>query len=273
MKENIPLQLNEEIVPIRGYERIYSITNFGRVWSHKRIRKFGKISHNIGGKFLKFLITKDGYLVIGLNLNNKRKNCLIARLTAQAFIPNPQNLPEVNHKDGDKQNNFAGTKEKNYEDSNLEWNTHQDNMKHAIKYGLYQNKYSKYRGVFINKYCKIHPWIAQINFNKKYYYIGSYRTEIEAAQAYNDYILEHKLKNTLNDIDIVMYKKSKRETKILSKYRGVSKIKSKIHPWRAYVMFNRRMIHIGVYSTNIEAARAYNKYVIEHNLNKPLNDI
>lgn len=58
------------------------------------------------------------------------------RIAANAFIPNPENKPEVNHKDGNTYNNYCGCKEKDYQDSNLEWVTRKENMEHASQAGL-----------------------------------------------------------------------------------------------------------------------------------------
>ena len=93
----------EEIwCPIKGYEGQYEVSDKGRV----RSLKFGK------ERILKPVSDKDGYLQVGLWKNGENKMCKVHRLVAQAFIPNPQNLPEVNHKDEDKTNNFV---------HNLEW--------------------------------------------------------------------------------------------------------------------------------------------------------
>lgn len=59
--------------------------------------------------------------------SGKQKNCRVNRLVAQAFIPNPAGLPEVNHKDGNKDNNSA---------DNLEWSTRSANMRHAFATNL-----------------------------------------------------------------------------------------------------------------------------------------
>jgi hypothetical protein len=70
---------------------------------------------------------KDGYLLINLN----KKTCKVSREVGFAFIPNPLNLPQINHKNGDKTNN---------NDWNLEWSTHRDNCLHAFATGLNKTK-------------------------------------------------------------------------------------------------------------------------------------
>lgn len=92
---------------------MYSVSNFGRV----RNDTTGKI------RKLTFRI----YVGVGLESSKGRKNCLVHRLVAIHFIPNPDNLPEVNHIDGNKENNHV---------SNLEWVSTSDNQKHAIRTGL-----------------------------------------------------------------------------------------------------------------------------------------
>ena len=87
---------------IKGYESQYQVSDQGRV----RSLKFGK------ERILKPGITTDGYLIVGLCNNGKHKWYSVHRLVAKTFIPNPDNLPEVNHKDEDKENNSV---------HNLEW--------------------------------------------------------------------------------------------------------------------------------------------------------
>lgn len=71
---------------------------------------------------------KDGYLQIRIKFNNGRvKNRLVHRLVAIAFIPNPDNKPEVNHKDNEPENNTP---------TNLEWTTTKENIRHAHKNGF-----------------------------------------------------------------------------------------------------------------------------------------
>lgn len=98
----------------------YEISSFGRVRSHKN----GKV------KILKERLNRDGYVQYSLSDKNhvmrtKRAN----RLVAEAFIPNPENKPTVNHKDGDKTNNMV---------DNLEWATKKEQMNHAYELGLKQ---------------------------------------------------------------------------------------------------------------------------------------
>ena len=85
---------------IKGYERLYSITEDGCVYSHYLKR------------FLKPVKIRKGYYQIGLSKNGERKLYLIHRLVAETYIPNPNNLPIVNHKDENPKNNNV---------DNLEW--------------------------------------------------------------------------------------------------------------------------------------------------------
>lgn len=78
---------------IKGYEGIYAITSCGKVWSYR------------SKKFLKPRKDKDGYLRINLKLNGSEKTVCIHRLVAETYIPNPDNLPTVDHIDFDRTNN------------------------------------------------------------------------------------------------------------------------------------------------------------------------
>jgi hypothetical protein len=96
---------------------LYEVSNLGRVRSLDRVYTQlypnGKEQlRHIKGSILKFETNNTGYLAIQLYDRGKRKRYLVHRLVAEAFIPNPNNLPEVNHKDECKTNNRA---------DNLEW--------------------------------------------------------------------------------------------------------------------------------------------------------
>ena len=78
-------------------------------------------------RVIKPIIGANGYYKVNLNINGKEILVSIHRLVAQAFIPNPDNKPEVNHKDGNKSHNYAW---------NLEWVTSKENIEHALRTGL-----------------------------------------------------------------------------------------------------------------------------------------
>lgn len=112
--------MNEIWMPIAGYEDRYEVSNTGKVRS-LNYRMTGK------KKELKPITQGKGYHAVGLCKNGKMRWGKVHRLVADAFIPNPENKREVNHKDGNKKNNHA---------DNLEWATASENQKHAYRIGL-----------------------------------------------------------------------------------------------------------------------------------------
>lgn len=92
-----------------------------------KVSNTGRIRRNGHDKDKAVRQSKDGYLTTHLYLNGERQYKRVNRVVARAFIPNPENKPEVNHKDGNKLNNNV---------SNLEWSTKKENMEHAKKHGL-----------------------------------------------------------------------------------------------------------------------------------------
>ena len=93
----------------------FEVSNLGRIKS-LNYRRTGK------AELMNPSTNTDGYFQVGLRKNKKTKTCYVHRLIAQTFIPNPDNLPEVNHIDEDKTNNRV---------DNLEWKTHRDNINHG----------------------------------------------------------------------------------------------------------------------------------------------
>lgn len=85
---------------IKGFEGLYAVTSCGRVWSYR------------SKKFLKPANRGKGYLFVDLCVDGKHNMRFVHRLVAEAYIPNPNNLPEVNHKDEIKEHNWI---------NNLEW--------------------------------------------------------------------------------------------------------------------------------------------------------
>lgn len=90
------------------------------------VSDIGEIKNDITNKLLKLSI-QQGYYHVNLSINKKSKRFRVHRLVAEAFIPNPENKPYVNHIDGCRSNNNV---------NNLEWCTPMENTQHAVKTGL-----------------------------------------------------------------------------------------------------------------------------------------
>jgi hypothetical protein len=114
---------------IPGYEGIYAITEDSKVWAYprKRSSKFGKWLKIKPSVNTRDRVTPRKQMCVGLYKNKSRKSYQVHRLVAMTYIPNPDNLPQVNHKDGNPLNNHV---------ANLEWVTQSENMQHGISLGL-----------------------------------------------------------------------------------------------------------------------------------------
>lgn len=133
--------MREEWKDIAGYEGLYQVSNLGNVKSidHYNTNGFKEILYK--GRMLKFNVGKNGYLSVMLCKNGKTKRHYVHRLVAQAFIPNPDNLPEVNHKDEVSIHNFV---------DNLEWCDRYYNL----NYGTLQKRSAVSRGHKVLQYDK-----------------------------------------------------------------------------------------------------------------------
>lgn len=107
--------------PIAGYEGTYEVSNCGRVRS---VDKYDTVGRFRKGRVLKASDNKYGYLTVCLYKDGKGKSIRVHRLVCEAFIPNENGLPCVNHKDENRQNNNA---------DNLEWCTYQYNTNYGTR--------------------------------------------------------------------------------------------------------------------------------------------
>ena len=110
------------------YEGLYKVSNLGRILSldYNHTGKPGLMGPN----------ENKGYLRVVLCKNGEYKKCYVHRIVAETFLENPENLPQVNHKDENKTNNFVFLNEDgsiNKEKSNLEWKSHRDNINHGTR--------------------------------------------------------------------------------------------------------------------------------------------
>lgn len=120
---------NERWKYIKGYETSYQVSNYGRV---KSLEKISIINGRVyPTKIMRCHINTKKYLDVEICRNGKSHRYRIHRLVAQAFIPNPENKPQVNHIDGNKWNNKV---------YNLEWCNNSENQQHAFKNGLNTRK-------------------------------------------------------------------------------------------------------------------------------------
>jgi len=138
---------------INGYER-YLIDKNGRIYDTKR------------NKYMCQWVDTVGYYQCTLrDSNNKKHYKRVHRLVAETFIPNPDNLPQVNHKDGNKLNNDI---------RNLEWCTNSENTQHGYNKGLYKyksrchaiNVYDK-SGNYLKTFKSIRSMCKELKINRK----------------------------------------------------------------------------------------------------------
>lgn len=128
--------MNEEVwKDVVGYENYYIVSNQGKVRSVEReCTQYNGLTKNYNTRILPSkdvatFVDKDGYIKVRLNKAGVKNNHMVHRLVAIAFIPNPENKPEVNHKFGIKSDNRA---------SELEWMTTSENQQHAHDNKLYE---------------------------------------------------------------------------------------------------------------------------------------
>lgn len=174
-------ELKEEFRPVPGYEGLYEVSNFGNVKSLEReILINGKYTRTVKEKILKpSLIGSIGnqYYALLLCKDGKTKNMKIHVLVAMAFlghVPDGTHKIVVDHIDNNKLNNHV---------SNLQLISNRENSSKDKKNGS-----SEYPGVCWHK--NLNKWVSQITINGEYKYLGSFTSEEEAAEAYQNALKE-----------------------------------------------------------------------------------
>ena len=170
--------MNNEIwKDIEGYEGYYQVSNLGRVKSLERVINNGRKSTRFQKERM-LTLTEDvyGYSQVILSKEGKHRICKVHRLVLGAFVPNKNNLPQVNHKDEDKKNNNV---------TNLEWcdakynnnyGKHNDwNKKKVAMYDLEGNKLREFDSIreavkFLNKFSSPISKVCHGERNKAYGY-------------------------------------------------------------------------------------------------------
>lgn len=140
--------MKETWEPIKDYENLYEISNLGRVRSLLKW-DLNKRKFQPSIRIMKLREDKDGYCIIDLHKNKKSKTFKVHRLVAQTYIPNVNNLPQINHKNEIKNDNRV---------ENLEWCTNEYNAVYGTKVQRASEKHKKHilkydlKGNFIKEY-------------------------------------------------------------------------------------------------------------------------
>ena len=173
--------------PIIGYEE-YEVSNKGRI---KRLAYYKTVCKGskqfCEERILKPQMRKFGYQAVTLSHNSKVKSFLIHRLVATAFIPNPKNLPQVNHKDENPSNNNANNLEWCTQEYNSNYGTSKFRIAEKLKNGIMSKPVEQYnkQGEFIREYpsaieasrvlgLSVSGIVSCCNDNKKYAHCGGF---------------------------------------------------------------------------------------------------
>lgn len=153
---------DEEWNEVEGFEGIYDISNCGRIRVRDRLISCDKWEFIRKGRIMKPTPSGRDYLAVNLTNGLIKKRDYVHIMVAKAFVQNPDNKPQVNHKDGDKSNNHY---------TNLEWATSQENINHAFENNLNKHvqKNDKHRSKPVlqlspnMEIIKRFPSISQVN--------------------------------------------------------------------------------------------------------------
>lgn len=172
VKDEIIEDLEGEIwKPILSLNGEYYASNKGRIKAMSVVKiTSNNVERRLPEKLLTQTLNPWGYLYANVGRIDRNMKIFSHRLIAEVFIPNPENKPFVNHKDGNRSNNVS---------ENLEWCTARENQHHRITGDIKETK-----GVGVS--FKNDKWSVRIMINSKHYALGSYLNKEDAYEAYND---------------------------------------------------------------------------------------
>lgn len=171
-------------VEMEEFGNEFSVSNYGRIKRKSRTWYSGRQNttiKTIPESIVKQRIIPDGYVKVTICYKGVKKSYSVHVLVAKYFIPNPQNLPQVNHKDGNKSNNLV---------ENLEWCTASQNALHSSRvlhpntYGKNKRNLGKEKADAIRKYKKEHP---EVSYNKMAKIFGCSKHQVFNAVNSNTY--------------------------------------------------------------------------------------
>ena len=188
---------NEVWKDVKGFEGVYKVSSHGRIYSLPRKDARG---HSIKGKLLKPGVPGNhGYYVVNLMCDkNKRLAVPVHRIVAENFIDNPNNVKTVNHIDGNKLNNSV---------KNLEWMTHEENLRHALKNGLMQNHFYATCG---NSHPRHKITDVQVQEIRRLYEDGNYKSPALAkmfniSKAHVCKIIKNEIRNQGSEVRLCKF--------------------------------------------------------------------
>lgn len=172
----------EEWKDIKGYESLYKISNYGNIKSYHKKEKLLKLNTD-----------KNGYVIVALSKNGKKHYFKLHRLVAQTFIDNPNNYPQINHKDENKRNNNV---------NNLEWCTSKYNNNYGTRINKVKRKLSKcvYQYTLDNKLIK--KWNSLAELKKQGYCISKISETCnhkDGRRIFNNYIWKYE-----DEVDLIV---------------------------------------------------------------------
>lgn len=171
---------------IEGYEGIYKVSNLGRVKSLERFINDKGGLHKIKPKFLTLSKRKDGYVAVRLSKNGVYKSVKVHRLVASAFIPNPDNKPQIDHIDTNRENNCV---------ENLRWVTPSENCRNPLSLKNYSQSHIGHPNYLKHHSAEARAKISQANRNR----VVSEETRKKLSEAFKGRVMSEEHRRKLSE--------------------------------------------------------------------------